>query len=733
MFASATTRAQSPGCQAIHPVPTEWLTDEVKARLREAHPFHGFAQPGDPPRLFFKLEQKPEPPLFWAQGSPGVFGAALVITALQRKKGNAASLCIHSDTDLFAAMRAGRFVAAFVYRNQITAAFDVQLDERDGFAFAQEWGDIAELIRQRFGGSMSFCDQWQHITEQVPIFRNRHACKWGTIEALKHTTSSLTPEDKLSIGWVRRLALAVRLLQSAIERASTMPLAHPEHQPPASISAFVELINSPELSIASLIDFITAKHREGRDSFRDLLAAQVEYQAFCHQATGHTHCMLDQLTVELYCLLPDITDQGRRVAWISLHDHSVNHLSLRPAEFPSAFDPSDYWRRLSTTLPYALGELISADESPVDLTLDSPLWRSFAVCESAAETEATADILIEEAIASRKWSIPNGAIFELSVGPFSHFETYEIKDDICFIGRTRRSEFALIFLGLRDRRLHFKALDSARSEEHPDEIRATLKLLFAALVRDFWVVEHREQVFASRTARSPMRNRGPNPGPITVYIPRIKYSGNANLERCESQLAQTSRRAHYVDAHLRRAAHASEHQLILAQRHGFDIPEGYTFVRPHERGHDSRDIVYRSRSALQSLHDATNDWSKRAEVPEWFTFERDVLQLLDHFGLVVEHLAASSEGDLGVDVYATHKNERQGGPWLIHCKAYAPKDKVRPAVLRRLIAAQSRYPSGTRGMVITTSMFTSACRPLAAEHGIRLIDGIELGRLLTTT
>lgn len=49
--------------------------------------------------------------------------------------------------------------------------------------------------------------------------------------------------------------------------------------------------------------------------------------------------------------------------------------------------------------------------------------------------------------------------------------------------------------------------------------------------------------------------------------------------------------------------------------------------------------------------------------------------------------------------------------------------------VRELLGALTAEPAGTRGMLVTTSSFASGARHLAAEHNIRLIDGLELKQL----
>ena len=263
------------------------------------------------------------------------------------------------------------------------------------------------------------------------------------------------------------------------------------------------------------------------------------------------------------------------------------------------------------------------------------------------------------------------------------------------------------------------------------EVNTAGKLLLAAILRDFWVVEEREKVFSSSSLpnRIARKFQSDEEGRI-VYLPRVHYKSVPNLQRCSQALAQQERRQHFVSAHLRRAEVPSKYQLLLAEIYGLSVPTGYTFVRPHERGHKKVEVIYRSRSALQSLYTTIEDGVPQGR-PLWFQFERDVSKLMERLGYDVQHVAASRRGDYGVDVYATKFTEDQIENWVIQCKCYSSKNKVGPKIVRELIGSLSHYAEPTKGMVVTTSSFTAGAIEEAKQVGIKLIDGIEFAGLLT--
>ena len=206
-----------------------------------------------------------------------------------------------------------------------------------------------------------------------------------------------------------------------------------------------------------------------------------------------------------------------------------------------------------------------------------------------------------------------------------------------------------------------------------------------------------------------------------------------NVTRCTTDLALDSyerpKREHAVRPHVRKCESPSAGQLFLARRYGVDVPAGFTFVRPHERGKAKRDVIYRSRSALVCLHESETKTTTSTKVA-WFQFERDVARLMTSLGFTVHHVSAARRGDRGVDVFATKGTDLEEVSWVIQCKCYSARTRIGPNLIRELVGTLVEHPQGTRGMLVTTASFSQDSRALADKHGIRLMDGEEFARLL---
>jgi hypothetical protein len=244
------------------------------------------------------------------------------------------------------------------------------------------------------------------------------------------------------------------------------------------------------------------------------------------------------------------------------------------------------------------------------------------------------------------------------------------------------------------------------------------------------VVEEREKVFATAPVPKAIRRQVSEPEGTTriVYLPRVRYKIPPDVERCMSALEHLERRRHFVTAHLRKTEHASQEQIQLARLYGFVVPTGYTFVRPHERCSKEVEVIYRSRSALQSLYEVEERPAGGAGPAHWFQFERDVTSVMHGLRYDVQHVAAGRHGDQGIDVYATKGEAERVENWVIQCKCYSPHRKVGPSVVRELRGVLSKY-QGARGMIVTTSTFTAGAVNEATKAGIRMIAGDEFSRL----
>jgi restriction endonuclease Mrr len=100
-------------------------------------------------------------------------------------------------------------------------------------------------------------------------------------------------------------------------------------------------------------------------------------------------------------------------------------------------------------------------------------------------------------------------------------------------------------------------------------------------------------------------------------------------------------------------------------------------------------------------------------------------------GLSVVHQSANRDGDGGVDLYAVDVDNKS---WIVQCKCWAQHRTVGPEVVRELYGAITLADKGgalkSRGILITTSTFSSGAIATAAEFGFELIDGEQFADLL---
>ena len=152
--------------------------------------------------------------------------------------------------------------------------------------------------------------------------------------------------------------------------------------------------------------------------------------------------------------------------------------------------------------------------------------------------------------------------------------------------------------------------------EMGEGVRSFFFLLCSAIVRDFWVLEERsrQRVYQKRVSRERKTVGSRKKGTlkheikkIHQYLPRFRYAPKAVVSRSKraTQQARVSLSPHLVSGHIRRLVDgqmASEEAKGYAEDFGITLVEGYTFVRPHEKGASERLLrTYRSKSALELI------------------------------------------------------------------------------------------------------------------------------------
>jgi hypothetical protein len=341
---------------------------------------------------------------------------------------------------------------------------------------------------------------------------------------------------------------------------------------------------------------------------------------------------------------------------------------------------------------------------------------------SVEDARAKVHELLHEAQTARQWSVPWGARVQVDFGPFRAMKIHEHQGEFSCIFLDEKERYYHVAIGLaaetpRIAALPFtRTMDDAVSDsdvEWNDDAFASLELVAAAIVRDFLVVEEREALFTTR----PMRRRvnGRNLSTI-IYLPRVRYT-TPRSDALAPGDGGNARARHPVSHHLRRAGHASAGQRFLAQRYGISVPEGFTFVRPHERGvaaEAGRIRTYRSRSASRMLfHELAS--APEGTRPAWFEFELDCARLLRARGMEVVHQAATRDGDGGVDLYAV---DAAGVGWVVR------------ELVGAIAAAARGSTQAVRGMIISTSRFTSGAVTEAIAQGFEIMDGDAIARAM---
>jgi restriction system protein len=112
-----------------------------------------------------------------------------------------------------------------------------------------------------------------------------------------------------------------------------------------------------------------------------------------------------------------------------------------------------------------------------------------------------------------------------------------------------------------------------------------------------------------------------------------------------------------------------------------------------------------------------------------YEFEELLVKLCQGIPEFDEVRRTRSRADGGIDLVAVNKTPFVGGRVAIQAKRYAPHNKVDVAAVREIIGSISQREF-TKGIIITTSGFTSAARQEAERLGVELYDGERLLWLL---
>jgi Restriction endonuclease len=444
--------------------------------------------------------------------------------------------------------------------------------------------------------------------------------------------------------------------------------------------------------------------------------------------------------IEAAVLDSRITQEGTLRPWLANEPQGMV-LKTTPMDMTASVENVEiYWRQaMDLGSLIDTGHRVSGSEFPLSSMLLGKAMEGVKLEGSEEEAHARTLALLEEAKQARQWSVPWGARIELQIGPFVALRVFEMQGEFSCHFLDDKDHYFWVSIGLRNATPQISSnripliLGEDGEFSFNTEAEVMLELVASAVVRDFLVVEERESAFSERPFK---RRIGGRDVRSVIYLPRVNYRKMAGLEGAQSAAASqgpVGRSRHGVAPHIRRVGQASVAQKFMAQRYGIHVPEGFTFVRPHERGGQAlqdRIKVYRSRSASRMLFQQV-DKAPVGTRPRWFDFEKDCARVLRDRGLDVIHQAVHRDGDGGVDLFASDSSEQT---YVVQCKCYSANRPVGPEVVRELVGAIALADQGakgqSKGILMTTSTFTSGAVTAALALGFELIDGAKFSKLL---
>jgi len=362
--------------------------------------------------------------------------------------------------------------------------------------------------------------------------------------------------------------------------------------------------------------------------------------------------------------------------------------------------------------------------------LENSFFEKISLIEDVDEVNKRTQDILNDASCNKIWTIPYKAFLEIKFGNFNSIVFSENKEIIYF---TLNHNSGLSLYGYVDQsvtrdgknkwKLEGLRLFQLDNKEIQEKVAATIKLLIAGFIRDWWVVELRQSVFKYvETSKKRKINGKKVTEKIYKYIPRVKYIRPPNLDKIKKGFDYDSRREHQVTSHKRFIGEkkAADLQIALAETYGFKITEGYTFVKGYERGViKEKEIVWRARSIQKYLYEEDITIKENIDIPEWFKFEMDIKEWLDREGFETLHTGGKGDGEK--DVFATKTKNGKTKIYLIQCKCVSKPVGVKDV---RALGYEllKKYPKNSVGIIATTNSFTEGAINEADINNIFLLD-----------
>ena len=678
-------------------------------------------------RLLVALSGRPKSPTpriwFLVWGTP--FGMSLR-AVLETISGIRQVVVVPGDLD-FEALKAGRIVLGFWRSGKLQEVLEYDFNRAD---HVKAFGEIvADVERGQ-----------EAISQTLHVFLDRQRvldCSYGKLFAHWHTRL-----DWLQVGWVEACKKGYPALMHTCADLPGIAAEASGWRGLVDFPTLAELlrlsaITDPSERLRSLIDAF-ADPQLATGFVRDLQGAykrrQEQSEVLQESMTGAVTRL--QLVWGARSLHRSANDGGRRQVFTDGYslldgrfDIDFEHFDIERDE-----DAQEYWTALSFEPLFDAPLYLHPWDIPASLTDLETAWKAETVVAEPEMVEPSIRGLIAEAASLRRWTIPPRATVPMRVGPFVSVELTEIVDEVYFVWRTEAHRYWVTSVGVRECTFNSKFM--VDPEDKGSAVDASMRLLMAALVRDFWVTEERQTVFSVSTQRHAAGRGGERAAPRVVYLPRVRYGYSGDgVVRLSLGLRVAERSRHYVRPFLRKAQ-PSAVQLEIAKRHRVELPAGHTWVQGHYRGGGEHQAVYRSRSAMNLLYEVLPpSIDEPSSTANWFDFERSVARLLEeHLGFSILDKAVRGRGDQGIDLLATKASGEKLEMWVVQCKYYADRNPVGPGVVRELMGAVAAVTSRSdgnpvRGLLVTSGRLSGDALKLCATHGIQSFDGSQLAAI----
>jgi hypothetical protein len=660
------------------------------------------------------------------------FGATF--RAIVKLKQGPRQVALLPEDTAFEGFWSGRVVLAFLRLGKLEKAFELDYAARS---------DHAEALAYELALAADCNEKVTNAKSAFPSPSLALAYSWSTAFSREWTRL-----DWLQHGWIttaKNMLPRIKREMPEIAAACASVLTRSDLDPFPVLRSGMEVVTAAatsELQMLAIVDWLRQSTNAGLYMIECSEFFELRQNAGEEMATKTVTAITGIMNmVYMMELMPLESRFGRRQAYLDCTSRTLDGFDLAPEEFniEADSDAQHYWNHKSFTMPFDAHLYLDPGDFPASPEEMARAWAPESIDIDVSAAEEIAGHLIDEASALKKWTIPSRARVEIKVGPFVAVELTEVHHEIYFVWRTGRNHYWPTSMGVR---AHTYLIPSITGDDGDTKIAAELKLLMAALVRDFWVAEERHKIFDVTRRMEPSRGHGKSRKRV-VYLPRIRYDTirarlGAGFSAIAQGLNQAARSRHFVKHFFRRVEKPSPLQLVLARRQNIVVPEGHTYVQAHYRGGGESQVVYRSRSAMQLIFDTVDrpTLTKLAAAEDWFAFERMIGVLLeDHLGFKILQRAVRGRSDAGIDIVAIKATRIVNELWLIQCKHYGPDNPIGPSIVRELLGSMTDITpedgQALRGMLVTTSRFTPDAVKLAVKHGIQVINGEDLVAICT--